>query len=90
MEYLIDDKSRYAASILVAGFHNNVETALNEAERWARGEFGTLVSNWDQYYLIYNESWKTAYYIKKIPYMRYLHRKNPDVSQDDNVAKYRW
>jgi hypothetical protein len=88
MEYLIENKHRYAAAMLVYGYHNNVEHALKEAVRWERGEFLTLVSDWESYYLIYNSGWKTSYYIKSIdPYSK---NKVPNVYNDDNVAKYNW
>lgn len=86
MKYLVDDKSRYAAAVLAKGFHGNVESALQEADRWEQGEFTTLVSNWPQYYLVYDDSWAKAYIVKRQDDIR----RGPDVTRDDNVQRYRW
>jgi len=84
IELLTDDKHRYAAAILAMGFQNNVEYALIEAERWENGEFHTLVSNWPDYYLLYNTSWNRPFVVKK-------QRGNSlDTSKDTNIERFRW
>lgn len=90
MEYLISDKERYAAAMLAHGFHGNVFSALREAERWEAGEFQTLVSNWEQYYLIYNSTWKWAYYVKFIPSEKYKHYRCQFAPNDDTIEAFKW
>jgi hypothetical protein len=91
MQYLTDTKHRYAAALLVNDFHNNVESALNEAERWENGEFNSIVSDYDFYYLVYDEKWASPYIIKVIDKYRF-HMKGakPDVTLDENVKRFRW
>lgn len=86
MEYLIDDKHKYAATLLAYEFIENVEYALIESEYLLSNNLPPPVSDWEDYYLIYNKKWEHKYYVKKLVNSRNF----PNVSNDKNLRGYKW
>lgn len=83
MELLTDEKSRYAAAILVNGYHSNVESAFKEAEAMLNGKWNPLTLD-DNYYLLYNpESYRP--YVVKIQSGDF-----PNPEKDRNALRLKW
>lgn len=84
MEYLTDRIHRYAASLLVKGFHGNVVSAIDEAEGWNNGDVKSLTSDWKNYYLVNDDEVSYQYMVY------YQEGFEADVHYDRSVGHYRW
>ena len=84
MIYLKDNIHRYAASLIVSGFHGNVYSAIEEAERWEDNKEKSLTSDWNNYYLVNYEEGSYQYRVY------YQEGFEPDVNYDRSLGHYRW
>lgn len=83
MEYLISDKERYAAAIIVEGYCSNVEYALRESDNMINGVLNPLTHE-NRYYMLYNPTWKIPYIIKK------QRADYPDIINDHNILRLKF
>ena len=84
MEYLTNNKHKYAAKLLAENLVGNVESALLQAEKDISLN-KMIYHHFEQYYLLYDENWQYPYIVKKIS-----HTGKIECSVDENIKRYKW